>query len=259
MGRPRSGSRPENAPRTRSSRYGAERVRAWLAGAGLRLRVPPSRRPLLALFARLVALVASVVVAALYPTLALIAIAVWLWVLWPLLLRRRQGLARMRGTVARVQALPVRYHGGHPGLPRAGAGVLRVWPDDGAAQLQVRGGSVAFPLHTVQSITLVDGRVTLHTGYRGWLARAVGRLLAAGTGRFCGLHPHRDEDLAIVDRSRVVCDLHRQGRPCRLVLTGRRGGGEEIYLEALVMLRPLTSWREPAGGSMGAATPPHSG
>jgi hypothetical protein len=257
MGRPRSESRSDNAAVEGPAGSRAARLRAWLVGAGARLRVPPAQRALVMLLGRLAALIASAVLAAFYPTLTLVAIAVWLWVLWPVVLRHRRGAVRGRGTAARVQALPVRYHGGHPGLPYAGTGVLRVWPDDGAALLQVRRVSVAFPLHTVQAVTLVDGRVTLHTGYRGWMAGLVGRLLAAGSGRFCGLYRHRDEDLAIVDRSRVVCDLQRQGRPCRLVLSGRHGGGEEIYLEALVMLRPIASWREPAGGSMGAAT--HSG
>jgi hypothetical protein len=257
VGRPRQRPRPEAGPGTRL----IARVRASVARAVGRW--PGTlRRPVWRSALRGLALLLSLVAAVLHPALAVVALAVWLWVLWPWVARRRRFAAPAPpAQPARVFTLRVRYHGGHPALPRPGLGVLRVWPDDGAALLQVGRWSVAFPLQTVQAVTLVEGRVLLSTGCRGWLAETTGRLLAMGMGGYCGLQRQRDEDLAVIDRSRVLCDLQRQGRPCRMVLTGPRGGGEEVYLEALVMLRPLAAWREPgaAGGSMGAATSPPSG
>lgn len=287
----REGGKPEASPRARGLRRlwaWARRRRGPVAGRGEvpiapgGARVPGPRagvsrlgrailmrlaawraRPVVGVVARLLWLGGTLALGILRPALIPLVAVVWLVVLWPLVLRRGPAgsAGRTRGESARRHTLALRYHGGHPGLPRAGYGVLRVWPDDGAAELSVGRDAVAFPLQTVQAVTLVEGRAMLRTGCRGWLAAVLGRLLAPTLGRYVGLHRHHGEDLAIVDKSRVLWDLQRQGRSCRLVVTGRRGGGEEVYLETLVMLRPLDSWREPgaAGGPRGAATSPPPG
>jgi len=220
--------------------------------------------PLVGLLARGMCLGVTLAAAIRYPTLIVVAAAAWLWVLWPAYaVSRRAGLVGTtgEGATARVRALPLWYAGGHPALPHAGRGRLRVWPEEGAALLQVGRSVIAFPLLAVQSVSLVEGRIELPTGCRGASARLVGRALAFGVGRFCGLRRVGRQDLAVIDRSRVVCDLTREGRSCRLVLLARGGGGEPIYLESLVMLRATGPWRDagPSGGSRGAAASPQNG
>jgi hypothetical protein len=178
-----------------------------------------------------------------HPSVAAAAAAATAWLLWLLWLvypgRGRRGAGRGGGAIR----LALRYLGGHPALPTPGPACLTVWPAEGGATLRVGRTAVAFPLAAVQSVALADGRVELATGARGWAAAVLGRLLAWGTGRYCGLRRTPRQDLAVVDRSRVVVDLVRAGGPCRLVLVGPRGGGEEVYLETLVMLRPSDAWR----------------
>ncbi len=234
-------------------------------GSGLmvRLRLSASR-PLLALILRGGCLVASLAAAIRYPTLIVAAAAVWLWVLWPAYAVRRRtapALAPAPAERSTAHALALWYSGGHPALPRPGRAWLRVWKEDGAAVLRVGRRSVAFPLHSVRAVSLVEGRMERRTGCRGALASLVGRVLARGAGRFCGLRRDGQEDFAVIDRSRVVCDLVRNGHSCRLMLTGRAGGGEQIYLEALVRLRSLESWRDAgaSGGARGTAASPQNG
>jgi len=228
-----------------------------------RLRRASASRPLLSLLLRGACLGVSLIAAVRFPPLIIVAAAVWLWVLWPAYAVRR-GLVQTFGSTRAGGAgrlLPLWYAGGHPALPRPGRALLRVWQEDGAAMLRVGRRAVAFPLHSVHCVSLVEGRVERHTGCRGPLAILVGRVLAHGGGRFCGLRRAAREDLAVVDRSRVVCDLVRDGHSCRVILAGRAGGGEQIYLETLVLLRPSGSWRDagPSGGSRGAAASPQNG
>jgi len=217
-------------------------------------------------------LAAALVVALVRPSLSVASLAVWVWVLWPL--SRPASARRLDSTVGwstsgvhlplvpvRPYAIPVRYLGGHPLLPRPGRGLLRVWQVDGAAVLRVGRREVAFPLAAVRSVTLVEGRVGLRTGFGRVGAHLLGSLLALGRGRFCGVRLVGREAVAIVDRSRVVCEVEREEHVCRLVLTGPAGGGEEIYLETLVALRPSAVRPQKAadgGGPGAAAWPPHS-
>ncbi len=190
-----------------------------------------------------------------HPSLGIVALAVWVWVLWPAYAGRRGTHARTaRVAVPRPSTVRFRYLGGHPSLP-PGRGVLRVWPVDGGALLRIGREEVAFPLSAVRAVTLIEGRVGLRTGLRGFAAYLVGRALAIGRGRFCGMRPHQEGDqLVVIDRSRVLCELERDDRVYRLVLTGPRGGGEEIYLETLMALRPAAVRPETAAGGGTGAT-----
>jgi len=197
------------------------------------------RQPLLGLLLRGACLAGALAVAVRHPPAIGVAAAVCLWVLWPVYaVRVEPGLAQ--------RGVPVRYLGGHPALRAPGRGWLQSWPQDGGAVLRVGRSAVAFPLAAVQA-------VSLHTGCRGPLAQVIGRALAQDSGQFLGLRRRGPEDVAVVDRSRVLCDLVREGAPCRVVLTGPRGGGEEIYLEVLVTLRPSAAGRGSgaAGGARG--------
>lgn len=180
-------------------------------------------------------LAAMLALAVHHPAAIGLAAAISLWVLW--------SAYGVRGADARLGrrgpgAVRVRYLGGHPDLPAPGTGWLRSWPADGAAVLRVGGAEVAFPLAAVQGVALTDGRVEVPTRLRGPAAGLAGRLLARGVGRYCGLRRRDRRAYAVIDRSRVVCDIARPHGHCRLVLAGPRGGGEDIYLETLVLLRP---------------------
>lgn len=211
------------------------------AGPGPQRGSRPRRGPGLPLWSlalKSAGLAAMLALSVHHPAAIGLAAAISLWVLWsaygmrggaPRLGRRAPGTVR------------VRYLGGHPDLPSPGAGWLRSWPADGAAMLRVGGVEVAFPLAAVQGVALTDGRVEVATHCRRPLSGLVGRLMARGVGRYCGLRRHERRDLAVIDRSRVVCDIARPHGHCRLVLAGPRGGGEDIYLETLVLLRPAAA------------------
>jgi hypothetical protein len=212
--------------------------------AGARAR-PGFGLPLWSLALKAAGLAGMLALAVHHPAAIGLAAAISLWVLW--------SAYGVRGGEGRWGRRPsgsvrVRYLGGHPDLPAPGVGWLRSWPADGAAVLRVGGGSVAFPLAAVQGVALTDGRVEVPMRCRGPLAAVCGRLLARGTGRYCGLRRHDRRDYAIIDRSRVVCDIARPHGHCRLVLAGPRGGGEDIYLETLVLLRPVTPRGHGAAG-----------
>lgn len=218
------------------------------SGRGLRGRSPaggrvadPGSRMLWRLVPGGACLGAALALSVHHPWAIVLAAGAGLWVLWPAYAGGGR-LAEPVGTTLRV-----RYVGGHPDLPVPGLGWLVSWPRDGAAVLRVGGSAVAFPLAAVQAVALSDGRAEVPTGCTGPCARLVGRLRARGLGRFCGLRRRGRQDVAVVDRSRVVCDVARQHSHCRIVLTGPKGGGEDIYLETLVMLRPA--------GARGAGAP----
>ncbi len=202
---------------------------------------------------RIAVIVVSLVSVLLYPKLVIVAVAVWLWVGW-LVYRDRATSGVVSETQGQLDpgrpvVIRLRYLGGHPGLPVPGRGALYVWPADEGVLLRVGRRAIAFPRSAVRSVTLVEGRVGLRTGVRGLGAQLVGRALAFGRGRFCEVRPYGRDDVAVIDRSRVVCDLDRQGRTRRLVLAGPQGGGEEIYLETLVALRPAAV--RPEAGATG--------
>ena len=223
--------------------------RPMLAAARLALGGPPS---LWGLLVRGACLGAALALAVHHPWAAVLAAAALVWVLWP-----AYAVARHRSPAEGLPGpgLRVRYLGGHPGLPRPGSGWLRTWAADGAAAVRVGRSAVAFPLAAVTAVSMAQGRAELRTGCRGPLAALVGRFLAHGLGRYCGLRRAGREDLALIDRSRVVCELGREGGACRMILAGPRGGGEEIYLEVLVMLRRAATMR----GSGSAGGPRASG
>ncbi len=188
-----------------------------------------------------------------HPYGAVFAAAAGLWLLWPLLgFDSSDRAPTRRGTLR----LTLRYMGGHPACPRPGRALLTVWPEDGAATLRVGRHTVAFPLHAVRSLALADGRIELPVGAGAWAAPIWGRVMARGVGRFCGVRTAATGCFAIVDRSRVVCDLARGESSCRVILTGMSGGGEEVYLEALVLLRPNApgSGAGTPGGARGGQT-----
>lgn len=198
-------------------------------------------------------LAAALVLTVRYPWAVALAAAAAIWLVWPLL-----GFASFDGrpTERAVFRLALRYLGGHPACPAPGRALLTAWPSDGAATLRVGKHIVAFPLTAVRSVSLADGRIEMPTGAGGWVAAIWGRVLARGVGRFCGLRSTPGGTYAILDRSRVICELTRGQAPCRMVLTGPRGGGEEIYLEALVLLRPSDADRGEGapGGTRGGHT-----
>lgn len=219
-----------------------------------------SSRPLVGLAARGACLIVSLLAAVRYPTLIIVAAAVWLWVLWPAYaVRRTQHPPRTatRRPAGAGRRLDLRYLGGHPLLPRAGRAVLRVWEEDGGAVLRVGRRQVAFALDAVRGVSLLEGREEVATSYRGIPARLIGRWLARGNARLCGWRRGAHGDVALLDRSRVVCDLARAGHSVRLVLTARAGGGEAIYLETLVLLRPANCRAD--GGARGTASSPQGG
>ncbi len=216
-------------------RQGAARVSGtWSANRG-----PDPWRTLAMLGAGRLLLPAGALAAALaltvrHPSAVALVGACTLWLLWPLLSIRSTTPAR---GVAGTFRLKVRYLGGHPACPDSGRGLLTVWPADAAATLRVGRRLVAFPLAAVRSVALADGRIEIGAGTRAWLAGLWGRLVARGVGRYCGLRRSAEGHVVLVDRSRVVCEILRTTGPCRIILVGPRGGGEEIYLEALVLLR----------------------
>ena len=200
-----------------------------------------------------VALVLSVVWAIRHPYGVPFGAAAALWLLWPLVGFGSLGpLPGPRGTLR----LRVRYMGGHPACPLPGRALLTVWPEDGAATLRVGRHAVAFPLHAVRSLALADGRIELPVGAWPWVAHVWGRVAARGVGRFRGVRRCANGFAAVVDRSRVICDLTRGDGACRMILTGPRGGGEDVYLEALVLLRPNASGSGAGapGGARGGQT-----
>lgn len=225
---------------------------AVLAVAVARLRLGRPLRPRRTWMFRIAAVLLSLAAVLIDPKLVLVAAAVWLVVGW-LVYRDHTlgGVATRQGQPdpGRPVVIRLRYLGGHPGLPVPGRGALYVWPADEGVLLRVGRRAIAFPRSAVRSVTLVEGRVGLRTGVRGVGAQLVGRALAVGRGRFCEVRPYGRDDVAVIDRSRVVCDLDRQGRTRRLVLAGPQGGGEEIYLETLVALRPAAV--RPEAGATG--------
>jgi hypothetical protein len=203
------------------------------------------RLPLWALLLRGGCLATTLALAVRYPPSICVAAAATIWALWPVLAVRHGAVPTGARHGARIA---VRYLGGHPALRFPGRGWLGVWPLEGAALLCVGRRAIPFSLSSVRSVALADGRTEIPTGLRGVLARLAARALTRGIGRYCGLVRRGEEDAAVVDRSRVVCELVRQGTPYRVVLTGPRGGGEEIYLEVLVALRPAAALRGSGSG-----------